>query len=470
MDISMIKQIRFASGAQDKRAFPETGRIENNNFEKWLQRSQPSATERGSKRSERPDNNNAAITRQSTESKEQIKKDLTEKDLTKKDLKKMTKALDLISDGSIEEIDLTALLKMLEDDQLVKLLEMLGEDFAEKVILFTEMLDLFREIEMTGEKPEIETLEKLMNLMSEKLEAVTVNSEKTEMDSELKNFLQLLTEQTNKLQDQLATEKLDNDKLQALLSDGSLKKSDSKESVVSKEKDTDYSSKVLEIKDTKTPKGANNEPEMQFGKENEDSKGKDEMLSMAEKIMVNSDVKVDAEVMMPFQEIEALLEKNLQLAEEVKMEKTELHQRVMEDLVTNISMIHEKGESRVHMQLIPEHLGKLIIQLTNQDGNMTARIFAETSYARDMIENNFDQLKEALSSKGVNITQLEVFVGKDPEAYEKQREFQYQMNKGKRKRASIEDEGSAGQVVGKINPSVISTNPYLSVEGFDQLG
>lgn len=461
----MSEQFQFAARTRDARTFPETQKTEKNSFGERFQQIQRSRSDSRLRNQERSADKNVAASKRSVESKEKKLKSLTEKDL-----KELAKTFDALWHESLEETDLTTLLGMLDDEQLSKLLELMDQDFSETAILFTEMLALFQNHEVIGEKPEIEALEKLLMLFSEKLENLTISVESEEINSGVKDFLQSLSDQINTIQDQLASENTDKAKLLSLLNDKGIKKEDAKDSSESKEKGKEGSFALEKGKEATIQQVVSNEQGMRPDKGSDNTKGEEGRLNMAEKITVTSDVKLDPEVIMPFQEIEALLEKNLQLVEEMKTERSELHQQVVEDMVANISMIHEKGESRVHMQLIPEHLGKLIIQLTNQDGNMTARIFAETSYARDMIENNFDQLKESLTAKGVNITQLEVYVGKDPEAYEKQREFQHQMNKGKRKKASIQDNESVGQTLGRINSSVIASNPYLSVEGFDQLG
>lgn len=460
----MSEQFQFAARTRDTRTFPETQKTEKNNFAERLQHIQRSRSDSRLRNQERSNSRNVVASKRSVESKENKLKSLTEKDL-----RDLAKALDVLQHESPEEVDLATLLGMLDDEQLSKLLELMDQEFSETAILFIEMLAMFQDYEVIDEKPEIEAFEKLLILLSEKLENLTISVESEEANSGVKDFLQALSDQINTMQDRLASENTDKIKLQSLLNDKDIKKADAKDSSESKEKGKVSSLAMEKGKEVTMQQGVSDEQKMQTDKESDNTKGEEGRLSMAEKITVTSDVKMASEVIMPFQEIEALLEKNLQLVEEVKTEKSELHQQVMEDMVANISMIHEKGESRVHMQLIPEHLGKLIIQLANQDGNMTARIFAETSYARDMIENNFDQLKESLAAKGVNITQLEVYVGKDPEAYEKQREFQHQMNKGKRKKASIQND-ELGQTLDRINSSVIASNPYLSVEGFDQLG
>ncbi len=168
-------------------------------------------------------------------------------------------------------------------------------------------------------------------------------------------------------------------------------------------------------------------------------------------------------------QIESMLQQNTMI-KEVNQQQTQIQQNVLQQIVDKIQVTHGTNQSFVSLQLAPEHLGKLTIQLTSdlQQG-MTAKIYAETPQAKEMIESNFGQLKDALSGKGVNLTALEVFVGQDPESSEKQREFQYQQARAQRRRGSKIASVNAGQTA-LINELSTVDNPYVQSEGFDQVG
>lgn len=151
-------------------------------------------------------------------------------------------------------------------------------------------------------------------------------------------------------------------------------------------------------------------------------------------------------------------------------QKEQLQQDVTQQLMQKIQITHGKSESQVTMQLIPENLGKLTIQLINNPQNgLTAKIYAETQQARDLIETNFGQLRDALSGKGVNLSGIEVFVGQDPDSSHKQRAFQFQQAR-QRRRLSKEETLEGVRGLTSTAAQLESTNPYLSASGFDQLG
>jgi len=178
------------------------------------------------------------------------------------------------------------------------------------------------------------------------------------------------------------------------------------------------------------------------------------------------------ETVIPFSlaQIDTLLQQNTML-NELNQQHSQIQQEVLQQVIDKIQVTQGTDQSFVTLHLVPEHLGKLTIQLTSdlQQG-MTARIYAETPHAKEMIESNFGQLKDALSGKGVNLTALEVFVGQDPESSEKQREFQYEQAKAQRRRGSRIDKASNTGQTAIINEMPMVNNPYVQTEGFDQLG
>ena len=195
-------------------------------------------------------------------------------------------------------------------------------------------------------------------------------------------------------------------------------------------------------------------------------------FAATDKMQVETTKNESSETVIPFSlhQINSLLNQN-PLIQELDQQKELLQQSVMQQVLDKIQVVHGSNQSFVTMHLIPEHLGKLTIQLaTDLQQGMTARIYAETAHAKEMIESNFGQLKDALSGKGVNLTSMEVFVGQDPESSEKQREFHYQQALSQRRKAS-KHAGIASIGTQMVTEQIITTiNPYMKSEGFDQLG
>ncbi|HEX7058024.1 MAG TPA: flagellar hook-length control protein FliK [Bacilli bacterium] len=64
--------------------------------------------------------------------------------------------------------------------------------------------------------------------------------------------------------------------------------------------------------------------------------------------------------------------------------------------------------SQAKLSLIPEHLGKIDVQMTMQNGQLVAQFIAEHAHAKEMLENQLPQLRLSLQSQGVQVDRLEV--------------------------------------------------------------
>lgn len=78
------------------------------------------------------------------------------------------------------------------------------------------------------------------------------------------------------------------------------------------------------------------------------------------------------------------------------------------------------GTNRLIIKLNPEHLGQLTIRLTQQNGEMVARIIASTQSAKDLLEHSVNQLRHVLPSVSVQIDRFELLAENYQENYREQ--------------------------------------------------
>lgn len=64
----------------------------------------------------------------------------------------------------------------------------------------------------------------------------------------------------------------------------------------------------------------------------------------------------------------------------------------------------------LQMQLYPEHLGKVSIQVVSKNGVLTAQIAAENEVAKAALESQLATLKESFDSQGIKVQSVEVMV------------------------------------------------------------
>ncbi len=72
-----------------------------------------------------------------------------------------------------------------------------------------------------------------------------------------------------------------------------------------------------------------------------------------------------------------------------------------------------QGRTHVRLQLKPDHLGEVFIQITYKDGNIVTHFQAASEHAKYIIENSLAQLKEVLSSFNLNLQNASVSVGSE---------------------------------------------------------
>lgn len=66
--------------------------------------------------------------------------------------------------------------------------------------------------------------------------------------------------------------------------------------------------------------------------------------------------------------------------------------------------------STMEMQLNPENLGKLFVTITSHNGEITARIAAQTQLAKEVIDSQISQFRENLNQNGIKVEAVEVTV------------------------------------------------------------
>ncbi|MCL2016031.1 MAG: flagellar hook-length control protein FliK [Defluviitaleaceae bacterium] len=84
--------------------------------------------------------------------------------------------------------------------------------------------------------------------------------------------------------------------------------------------------------------------------------------------------------------------------------------QVMQQIVTHIKTIAPETFTELRMTLRPEHLGDVTLRVAVQNGIVTAMFVAESQRIKEIIEANFNQLRNALEEQGISIAELFVSV------------------------------------------------------------
>ncbi|KOY13461.1 flagellar hook-length control protein FliK [Paenibacillus xylanivorans] len=90
------------------------------------------------------------------------------------------------------------------------------------------------------------------------------------------------------------------------------------------------------------------------------------------------------------------------------MQASQFAKEMTEFVVNKLDIVQQKGFSEATISLRPEHLGKLDVQITLQNGQLVARFMTEHTMAKDMLEQQMMQLRSSLQAQGIQVERLEV--------------------------------------------------------------
>lgn len=77
----------------------------------------------------------------------------------------------------------------------------------------------------------------------------------------------------------------------------------------------------------------------------------------------------------------------------------------------DVTLVEDKSEMVIKLK--PDHLGKVTMQISVENGNVTAKFLAESQRVKEALEANFQDLKDMLNKQGMNVQDLSVSVGND---------------------------------------------------------
>ena len=137
--------------------------------------------------------------------------------------------------------------------------------------------------------------------------------------------------------------------------------------------------------------------------------------------------------------------------------------QMIEEMTEKISIMKNGEASAIKMQLVPNNLGKLVIQLSTDENALSARVYADTPKVKEMIEGQLEELKEALIDKGLTVESLEVFVGheQDRALYQKHGPM---MMAGQNKSSQI-----SFAEMEAMEEAALKSNPYVEKYQYNRL-
>ena len=90
---------------------------------------------------------------------------------------------------------------------------------------------------------------------------------------------------------------------------------------------------------------------------------------------------------------------------------------IMKQVVDRAAMNLNSGRMVIKINLKPESLGHLRLQITTENHQVMLKIMTEVPFVKEIIENNINQLKTALHVHGLQIDDFDVFVAHDSDQH-----------------------------------------------------
>lgn len=95
--------------------------------------------------------------------------------------------------------------------------------------------------------------------------------------------------------------------------------------------------------------------------------------------------------------------------ENTSLEKSE-GIKIIKQIVDEIKVSIKPDMTKIEMQLYPEHLGKISLQVISKDGMITAQIATQNQTVKEAIENQIIVLKQSLEEQGIKVESVEVTI------------------------------------------------------------
>lgn len=97
---------------------------------------------------------------------------------------------------------------------------------------------------------------------------------------------------------------------------------------------------------------------------------------------------------------------------------------IINQIVKKAEIVLTDSQSEMRMQLEPENLGKLTLKVAVERGLITAKFTAESYEVKQVIESSFNELKDLLQEKGLEVQSFSVSVGQENQQYDSGNAFQ----------------------------------------------
>lgn len=110
---------------------------------------------------------------------------------------------------------------------------------------------------------------------------------------------------------------------------------------------------------------------------------------------------------------------------------------VIDQIVTKAIINLSDEKTSMQMQLNPNHLGKVGVSVTAEQGIIKGQFVAENQVVKEMLEANLTQLKSQLEEQGIKVDKIEVALSNGTDYFDQKEKQQQEPSSQKNKRSKI---------------------------------
>lgn len=103
---------------------------------------------------------------------------------------------------------------------------------------------------------------------------------------------------------------------------------------------------------------------------------------------------------------------------EAEMSRGTARPQTLDQIVQKATLLMKNGQHEVRIDLKPEYLGHVRLQITTENQLVTLKVLTEMPMVKEMIESSLHQLKADLQQQGLEIDKLDVTVTRDGNQFE----------------------------------------------------
>ena len=291
-----------------------------------------------------------------------------------------------------------------------------------------------------------------LNMESADVSDLLVNEELNQKLQEFMDGFNQIMEQMESVEESLDFIRSDVDFASLLMKDSQLQEAETETDFISSEKtlsDSESSDGIVEepeviVSKTETTKNTEN----QTGEQKEETSFSMSQQTSAptEKSSTNKENKFENPILQALDNAVSQTQGNIAVTNDGMVSGSDVIRQIVEQVRLNMN----QNTTSMELQLNPEHLGKVQINVAAKEGVMTARIVVETEAARQAVEGGLTSLKETLEQQNLKVDAIEVMVSTTgfEGQEEKQDSYKKESETKSRKKldlADLEDDVSQGE-------------------------